>query len=525
MNRRQVVPTQPTPEEDIRLQMLNSFLTCSHRDTVELNKFHEELQTKDPTFYSHLASWYQKNGDIRDHKEIFSARLITDSYLPNREVGLALFQKHPFFLKSKIFNFIKGKDVKIRVKTGKKITLKGKKKPIDEVKIEVKHVGMDKNIPSSFTNELKKYLQWLEKNKEQFDTVAMRNAKDLKALIVSLRYKHSKRTNDILFKKEYPKDSKMSTFKDIVNEKDPAKAAAMIVKQKIPFTTAIGLVDEPTPAVWVALIDAMSPQEAINHVAIFEEKGLLDNPLTKELIMKKLKKAETSKGVAALKSKTATATGRIKNEEVIKQMDTIADKQIKKGGAIKVSTAICVDKSGSMTKAIAVGKNCAAIVSGAIEAPLYVLAFDQITYPIVAKEPTMTAWEVAFRPIIAHGRTCMSSCVDYLIRKGIVVEQFVYITDEGETDSPTFTEKYAEYKEKFKVSPHVIVIHVDGGEGVTFTFTQRLKAAGIAYDVYTPKETDYYSLPGLIPLLARKTKLDLLYEVMDTVLPVRKPYT
>jgi intein/homing endonuclease len=970
MNQRQATPRQPTQEEDIRLQMLNSFLTCSHRDTVELNKFHEELQAKDPTFYSHLASWYQKNGDLRDHKEIFSARLIIDTYLPNREVGLALFQRHPFFLKSKIFNFIKGKDVKIRVKTGKKITLKGKKKPIDEVKIEMKHVGMDKNIPSSFANEIKKYLLWLEKNPTEFDTVAMRNAKDLKALFVSLRLKHSKRTNDILFKKEYPKDSKLSSFKDIINEKDPSKQAEMIVKQKIPFTTAVGLVEEPTPAVWVALIDAMSPQEAINHVATFEEKGLLDNPLTKELIMKKLKKAETSKGVAALKSKTATATGRIKNEEVIKQMDTIADKQIKKSGAIKVSTAICVDKcvvgsslittskglipiksmapaiytgakeisinlevatregkaisdklflngkkkvkylttykgysigvslnnpilcyspdsvsllwkeakdinigdylvikrktecfgedisfedyipkepyqpnekvvtlpkkmtpdlarwigylvsegrtrqkvdsitftnfdeelvkdfieitknvfgvdasfekkgaitvvsstivsfmkdalgikrararecevpacilmsskevqngflkgyfsgdgglmnrrsgilsavsasenlikviqvmllnfgivsrikigksaalngtkiyrsywrmfiggqdskrfldtigfsskykedsiresvekghsvvwsarwdnipgfstaakrilkdkffelrkfvpriaassqstlngriatdliykilkeipsfkevgdiqeivdskffidevveiknseeyvydiqvpesqsficngiishnSGSMTRAISVGKNCAAIVSGAIEAPLHVMAFDQITYPIVAKEPTMTAWEAAFRPIIAHGRTSMASCVDYLIRKGIVVEQFVYITDEGETDSPTFTDKYAEYKEKFKVSPHVVVIHVDGGEGANYTFTQRLKQAGIAFDTYTPKEADYYSLPGLIPLLARKTKLDLLYEIMDTPLPVRKVY-
>lgn len=524
MNQRQATSSQPTQEEDIRLQMLNSFLTCSHRDTVELNKFHEELQAKDPVFYSHLASWYQKTGDLRDHKEIFAARLIIDSYLPNRDVGLALFQRQPFFLKSKIFNFIKGKDVKIRVKTGKKITLKGKKKPIDEVKIEMKHVGIDKNIPTSFVNELKKYLQWLESNTAEFDTVAMRNAKDLKALIVSLRYKHSKRTNDILFKKEYPKDSKMSSFKDIVNEKDPSKQAAMIVKQKIPFTTAVGLIDDPTPAVWVAFIDAMSPQEAINHVATFEEKGLLDNPLTKDLIMKKLKKAETSKGVAALKSKTATATGRIKNEEVVKQMNTIADKQIKKSGTINVDTAICVDKSGSMDKAIAVGKNCASIVSGATTAKLHVMAFDAISYPIVAKEPTMTAWEAAFLPVRAHGRTSMASCVDYLIRKGIVVEQFVYITDEGETDVPTFADKYAEYKTKFGVSPHVVVIHVDGNDTPSYIFTQRLKQAGIPFDTYTPKEADYYSLPGLIPLLARKTKLDLLYEILDTPLPTRKAY-
>jgi hypothetical protein len=121
----------------------------------------------------------------------------------------------------------------------------------------------------------------------------------------------------------------------------------------------------------------------------------------------------------------------------------------------------------------------------------------------------------------------MSSCVDYLIRKGIVVEQFVYITDEGETETPHFTEKYAEYKKKFNVSPHVIIIHVKGNNGALedcYTLSERIKSAGIEYDTYTPKEAGYYSLPGLISLLARKTKIDLLYEVMDTPLPVRKAY-
>ena len=118
----------------------------------------------------------------------------------------------------------------------------------------------------------------------------------------------------------------------------------------------------------------------------------------------------------------------------------------------------------------------------------------------------------------------MSSCVDYLIKKNILVEQFVYVTDEGETDAPFFSVKYEEYKRKFNTTPHVVVVHVDGGDTVTHIFTERLKQEGIEFDIYTTKETDYYSLPGLIPLLARKTKLDLLYEVMDTPLPVRKAY-
>jgi hypothetical protein len=46
--------------------------------------------------------------------------------------------------------------------------------------------------------------------------------------------------------------------------------------------------------------------------------------------------------------------------------------------------------------------------------------------------------------------------------------------------------------------------------------------AGVAVDAY-PFNGDYYSLPNLVPLLARPSKLELLMEIMDYPLPVRKP--
>ncbi len=34
---------------------------------------------------------------------------------------------------------------------------------------------------------------------------------------------------------------------------------------------------------------------------------------------------------------------------------------------------------------------------------------------------------------------------------------------------------------------------------------------------------DYYALPNLVPLLSRPSKLELLMEIMEYPLPVRKP--
>ena len=98
-----------------------------------------------------------ENGELRDVNEVFSALLSVDSYLPNREVGLALFREQAPFMKKRILGFIKGKSVKVREKTGKKIEIPGgkgkKKKMIDEVKITEKVDTVLGKINSGFEKQ------------------------------------------------------------------------------------------------------------------------------------------------------------------------------------------------------------------------------------------------------------------------------------------------------------------------------------------------------------------------------------
>lgn len=520
MATRRTTPVQtPAVEGDIRIRILNSFMSCPHRDTEQLKKIHEEIREQDPLFYSHLACWYLKKGEIRDHNEVFASMLITDPYTDNREVGLALFRKHAIFMKNRILGFVRGKKVKIRTKTGKKVQVG--KKSVDEVKITEKWVGLKDNTPSSFETEVKNYLRWLEADNARFDSTALKNRADLKNLYVKMKIKPSERAQAILFEKKIPTDSKLNVLKEI-SEASPVKAAKMIVENKIPYTVAVGLVEKITPSVLVALIDSMSPMEVINNMASLEEKGAMENEQTKALIQEKLKKAEKSKNVATLKSKTAAKTGRIKDETVLAQLDKVADAQVKKSGQISVPTAIFVDRSGSMERAIEVGKSAAALISGATIAELTVVAFDTMPMPVVASGTSLSDWERAFKPVKAGGSTSMGCALKYLMEMGKVVETIVVITDEGENASPMFTTVYELYAKKFNVRPNVVIIHVGPAET---TFSTNLKRAGIDFDMYTPTGNDYYALPGLIPLLAKTSKLDLVIEVMNTPLMSRGGFT
>jgi hypothetical protein len=214
-------------------------------------------------------------------------------------------------------------------------------------------------------------------------------------------------------------------------------------------------------------------------------------------------------------------TGRVKDEGIEKQLNAIADVQIKRSGTIKVSTAVLVDRSGSMHEAIEIGKRVSAMISGVTESDLHVVVFDDAPMGIKSEGKTLTDWEKAFKPVRPGGQTSIGCALQFLLTKKQAVEQIVVVTDEGENAHPMFTDVYAQYVKAMSVTPHVVIIHV-GSMGTTFR--DNLKRAGIAFDLYTPAGDDYYGLPGLVTLLSRKSKLDLIMEIMDYPLAKRRPF-
>ena len=66
------------------------------------------------------------------------------------------------------------------------------------------------------------------------------------------------------------------------------------------------------------------------------------------------------------------------------------------------------------------------------------------------------------------------------------------------------------------------VAQVRQAQRADLSFENGGRVAGVMVDVFQFRG-DYYSLPNLVPMLSRPSKLELLMEVLDYPLPVRRP--
>src|SRR5947208_7118474 len=95
-----------TPEQDLRLRILNTLLTTPHRKLEEIWPVHQDMVRQDPRFYVRLAAWYNDKGEVRDHKEMFVVNLALSSAPDHRDVGLALLRNLPPYEVARVLDFI-----------------------------------------------------------------------------------------------------------------------------------------------------------------------------------------------------------------------------------------------------------------------------------------------------------------------------------------------------------------------------------------------------------------------------------
>jgi hypothetical protein len=477
-----------TNEHDIRVQILNSFLTTPHRKIDELAPLHAEALSRDPLFYGHLAPWYFQKGEVRDHKTLFVAHLATSEHSEFREAAWVLLQELAPYEVARVLDHAK------RV------------------------IG---KVPRSLKSAIAHYLETREQNTRQFDGAAMRARGDLKHLYASLRLKPGPRAQAILFDEQPPEDSPLAALKKLAQAESAEQQAEIIVTNKIPYTTAVGALKHITPALLVALINAMSPQEVINNMASLKKRGALEHPEVKALIEAKLIDAKTDKRVSTMKAKKAAEVAQF-DVETERRLTEITDQRVADKVEIKRPTALFVDKSGSMTQAIEIAKQLAALVSAVTTADFRVYAFDTAAFEIKVNVPqgkhlTLSDWETAFKFIKADGGTSIGCAMAKLLRNKIYVEQVVIVTDEGENTSPLFRDAWTEYAREMHSAPSVLIVKVGGSYA---PFEKGLQERGIEVIAYEFKG-DQYALPNVLPLLALPSKSEMVDTIMGYELPHR----
>jgi hypothetical protein len=254
--------------------------------------------------------------------------------------------------------------------------------------------------------------------------------------------------------------------------------------------------------------------------------------------------------VSAYKAKRAVEAAGV-STDVAEKLEAVTEAQVRAKGAIVRSTALLIDKSGSMTQAIDIGKRIGAMIASICQAEFYAYAFDTLGYPIemsgpkkagkvtaalrrflIDQEPQAPAddvsmaetgssladWERAMVGIRAGGMTSCGVAVEMMRRQGQVVEQIIMVTDEHENTNPRLVKALARYRQELKADPHLVFVKT---QGASAQLERDCRRERIAFDAYQ-FTGDYYALPNLLPLLTRPSRLDLLLDIMAYPLPQRK---
>ena len=514
---------QANREQDLRLELLNSLLTTPHRELAKIWPVHQNMVGKDPRFYMRLAAWYADHGDVRDHKEMFIVTLILSEFEGHRDVGLAMLRTLPPYQVVRVLDFIHGrkqtKKVRVAANAGQKRAKKASKAEADApAQTVVENFGLFRNPPRALKTEITRYLREREADADWFDGSVLVARKAIKRLYALLHVKPGERAQQILFEENPPADSRLAALKKLAQAKTPVEQAQAILENRIPYRVAATVVQQMTPTVLLALIEVMSPQETINNLAALKRRGAMDNPDLKALIEKKLESAKTGTRVSAFKAEEAIKAADL-SADVRKKLEQVADTQVKAKGRIARPTALFIDKSGSMELAIELGKRLGSLISAICEKDLFVYAFDTMAYPIERAGDDLASWEKALKGITAGGGTSCGVPLDFMTRKRQYVEQIIVVTDEGENTPPLFVDALKKYRETVKADPNVCFVRTPGAG---MQLEVQCHKAGILCDAFQ-FTGDYYSLPNLVPLLSRPSKLELLMEIMDYPLPQRKP--
>ena len=559
--------TKLTAEQDLRLRLLNTLLTTPHRKLAEIQPVHAQMVANDPRFYVRLAAWYCDRGDVRDHKEMFIVTLVLSGFAGHRDVGLALLRQLPPYEVVRVLDFINGRKATRTVIERAPKPRKGAKKsptgpkarytlapkptvidrlarlvtgasapparidlpvepqtvdesaPKPEPKAVTESVGLFRNPPRSLRTEITRYLREREGDPEWFDGSVLVARKAMKRLYALNHVKPSRRAQRVLFEKDPPPDSRLFALRQLAKAATPAEQAQAIIDNEVPYRVAATVVKQMTPEILRALIDRMSPQEAINNISSLAKRGAMADANLKALIEQKLEQAKSASRVSAFKTgKAIDATGARVSAQVKAKLEEIADAQVKAKGRISRPTALLIDKSGSMALAIELGKRIGAMISAVCERGLFVYAFDSMAYPIEPVGHDLASWERALVGINAGGNTSCGVALEAMRLKKQYIEQIILVTDEAENTPPLFVATLQKYRESVHADPNICIVRVPRGTSLLET---QCRAAGIMADVFQ-FAGDYYSLPNLIPLLSKPSKLELLMEILEYPLPKRK---
>lgn len=571
----------------VHQEMFTSLLRTPHRQVDETLDLHVRQFDRDPNFYGHLATWAAHHGNnvVRDINEVFLAVLFASEYPEHREAAYVMLQSMPPYQVARVMRYVTGYDEVVRhvstskksmpvngkfgvtvspLRYGKKHPEAGKAVPRKTVKLNkvraremvgkgllphgvreyhvdsffVKHACLNKRtVKGMLRRAIRSYLRFREKpeNIGMLEGALIRARDDMFGLYFRTNTapggSNDSWINQYLFKHKIDENSptakRLAALARLRKETDPVEQAKLIVEHKLPWPQVVSVITKITPTVMVAQVEVMSPQELLQNLASLKARGAFDNPDLKKMIMDKMAKIKKQKGrVDALKGAAAAKAVDLPADVAAAAVE-VTDAQLKFHGTIRATTALLIDKSGSMQTAIELGKQLAAGIAQSCSEgnEPKVFLFDNMPTEVKwrASDGNITkksAWDQKLKMFRASGGTEPHNVLRAMISQGIAVEQIMLVTDEGENACGSFASQLKQYEKKFGFMPNISIARVKGW-GVSDAMTKSMKAVGIDVEAVDCTKADQVSIPNLLQLLSRKSIFELVQEIGTVPLPTR----
>ncbi len=369
-------------------------------------------------------------------------------------------------------------------------------------------------VPRLLKSTLRDYIRAIESKEKHFDSVALLNRVALRWAYTRFHIKPNDRARAILFDNNPPDDSSFAAIKQIVAEPDLAEKAKLIVDAKLPYRIASTLISKMDASAGIALVNAMSPTEALNSRKWVEGSGLLNIKEVKDLYLKKVKRA-TKSVASADHRKSAQGSDEEVQAAVAEAKQASVELQLR----IESNLFILVDISASMQHAIETAIKFGARIAPLVDGDLMVVAHNtegRIINVPVGERDQLSAWEFAFKGIRAGGGTTHQHGLTKALEAGFEPQSIVLLTDGGET-ALDFTRNISMYAANTNTEPHIVMIHLEGASNV---LGEKLEASALRYD-QLDFDGDYYLFDQVGALLGGPPAKSLVQRVLDTELPKR----
>ena len=443
-----------------------------------------------PDFMAHLIAWNKRAGQIRDSKVALPVVSITVKEFDPEFVENSIAHLVMLPLRDLLRAYMFARAQKLRYS------------PLNKLR-----------------NAIAGRIREFEADVHLWDRVAVQHRKALKELYSRLHLKPSDRAKSILFERKYPAGSIFESVAQLYNMQ-PAEAAGVILKRKIPFMVAKAALREKIKDqdLLFALIDRMTPTELVTNTKNLERWGMKTNAALRGAYEKALGKASTStKNIL----KTTRAAGAVKDEGLKEKLTGLQERQIKAHKGIEGNWLVLGDKSPSMQLCIDGARHVAGTLAKFVKGKIYLVFFDEgAQYFDVTGMDYEKILALTKQVKIGSG-TSIGCGVDYAITHRFEVDGIAVVSDAQENSVPWFYERYGKLCQQLDKEIPVYLFRFQPG---THGWADRDLAITMANNGHKVEEFDlrgknfdFYSLPNLVAGM-RTNRYSLIDEIMATPL-------